>query len=46
MRYYESPTLTCLGSFGENTGRFFVGAFADGQGGWDWGPTKYNGSAS
>lgn len=42
MGYYESPTLTWLGSFSTNTGRFFQGFFADGQGGWDWGPTKYN----
>jgi hypothetical protein len=42
MHGYESPTLIRLGSFSENTGRFFTGFFADGEGGWDWGPTKFN----
>ena len=46
MRHYETPTLTRLGSFTESTGRFFYGFFADGQGGWDWGPTKLDSRAS
>lgn len=34
---YERPTLSPLGSFRAETGRFFIGFFADGQGaGWQW----------
>lgn len=34
---YERPTLSSLGSFRAETGRFFIGFFADGQGaGWQW----------
>lgn len=33
---YERPTLWALGSFRDETGRFFVGFFADGTGGWQW----------
>lgn len=29
---YERPTLSSLGSFRAETGRFFIGFFADGQG--------------
>jgi hypothetical protein len=39
---YETPTLTHLGSFAESTGRFIVGLFSDGQGDYDWGPTKFD----
>jgi hypothetical protein len=42
MRNYESPTLIRFGSFAELTGRFIVGFFSDGQGDYDWGPTKYS----
>lgn len=42
MHGYESPTLIRLGSFSENTGRFVVGFFSDGQGDYDWGPTKFS----
>jgi hypothetical protein len=45
LRTYETPTLTHLGTFAGSTGRFFTGFFADGQGGWDWGPTKYDPNA-
>jgi hypothetical protein len=45
LRMYETPTLTHLGTFAGSTGRFFTGFFADGQGGWDWGPTKYDPNA-
>ncbi|PSK83554.1 hypothetical protein CLV63_1406 [Murinocardiopsis flavida] len=36
MRAYERPTLSRLGSFRMKTGRFFVGFFSDGNGGWNW----------
>ncbi len=36
MQTYERPTLTWCGTFGQNTGRFFAGFFADGTGGWNW----------
>jgi hypothetical protein len=36
MPVYERPTLSWSGTFGESTGRFFQGFFADGQGGWNW----------
>jgi hypothetical protein len=42
LRAYETPTLTHLGSFAESTGRFIVGLFSDGQGDYDWGPTKFD----
>jgi hypothetical protein len=42
MRTYETPTLIRCGSFYETIGRIFGGWFADGQGAYDYGPTKHS----